>query len=38
LSNLAVGDRIEFTLHVDWEAELPIQITRLRPLPPETQN
>lgn len=33
LSDLAVGDRIEFTLHVDWEAELPIQITRLRQLP-----
>lgn len=37
LSDLAVGERVEFTLHVDWDAELPIQITRLRQLP-ETSN
>jgi hypothetical protein len=36
LSDLAVGDVVEFTLHVDWDGDLPIQITRLRRLPPAT--
>jgi len=35
-AGLAVGDPIEFTLHVDWTADPPVEITRLRRLPPGT--
>jgi Cu/Ag efflux protein CusF len=30
-------DVIEFTLHVDWEADTPVEITRIRELPPGTK-
>jgi hypothetical protein len=35
-AGLAVGDPIEFTLHVDWSADRPAEITRIRKLPPGT--
>lgn len=35
-AGLAVGDAIEFTLHVDWKAEPAVEITRLAKLPPGT--
>ena len=36
LEGLAVNDPIEFTLHVDWQANPPVRITRLHKLPPGT--
>ena len=36
LAGLAVGDPLEFTLHVDWSATPPIRITSLHKLPPGT--
>ncbi len=35
-AGLAVGDPIRFTLHVDWAADRPVEITRLEKLPPGT--
>lgn len=35
-AGLAVGDPVEFTLHVDWRATPPVHITRLAKLPPGT--
>lgn len=34
---LAVNEPVELTLRVDWESEKPVQLTRLRELPPDTQ-
>lgn len=36
IEGIQPGDVIEFTLHVDWEADTPVEITRLRELPPDT--
>lgn len=36
LAALAPGDVVEFVLHVDWESDRPVEITRLRELPPDT--
>jgi hypothetical protein len=33
LAGIGPGDAVEFTLHVDWEAEREIEITGLRRLP-----
>lgn len=35
-AGLAVGDPVELTLHVDWSADRPAEITRLEKLPPGT--
>jgi hypothetical protein len=35
-AGLAVGEPIEFTLHVDWSADPPVEITSLKKLPPGT--
>lgn len=37
LEGIEVADVIEFTLHVDWEAEVPVEITRIRELPRDTK-
>lgn len=37
LEGIEVADVIEFTLHVDWEADVPVEITRLRELPRDTK-
>ena len=37
LEGLAANDKVEITLHVDWEADSPVEITRLRKLPPDTK-
>jgi hypothetical protein len=37
LTGIDVNDAIEFTLHVDWEAETPVEITRVKELPPGTK-
>lgn len=36
LDGIEPGDKIEFELHVDWEADLAVRITSLRELPPDT--
>lgn len=36
-AGLAVGQPIEFTLHVDWSADPPAKITRFKKLPPSTK-
>lgn len=37
LEGIAVADVIEFTLHVDWDADTPVEITRIRELPAGTK-
>ena len=37
LAEIQTNDKVEVTLHVDWEAETPYEITRVRELPPETE-
>jgi hypothetical protein len=35
-AGLAAGDPVELELHVDWSADRPAEITRLKKLPPGT--
>ena len=37
LDGIEPNDVIEFEVHVDWEADLPVEITSLRELPPGTR-
>ena len=37
LEGIEPGDVIEAQLHVDWEADLPVQITGIRELPRDTR-
>jgi hypothetical protein len=37
LAGIQANDKVEVTMHVDWDAETPVQITRVRKLPPETR-
>lgn len=37
LEGIQPGDKIEATLHVDWTADMPVEITALRELPPDTK-
>jgi len=37
LNGIAPGDVVEFDLHVDWQADTPVAITRIRKLPPATR-
>ncbi len=37
LDGVAVGDPVEATMHVDWEADRPVELTRLAELPPGTR-
>ncbi len=37
LAGIQANDKVEVTLHVDWEAEAPVEITRVRELPPDTK-
>lgn len=37
LDGIEPNDVIEFEVHVDWEADLPVRITSIRELPPDTR-
>jgi hypothetical protein len=37
LEGIAPADYVEFDLHVDWQADSPVAITRIRKLPPDTR-
>jgi hypothetical protein len=37
LQGLAANDKVEVTIHVNWEADSPVEIIRLRKLPPDTK-
>jgi hypothetical protein len=37
LEGIAPADYVEFDLHVDWQADSPVAITRLHKLPPDTR-
>ncbi|HEX3556483.1 MAG TPA: copper-binding protein [Thermoanaerobaculia bacterium] len=37
LSGLAANDKVEVTLHVDWQADRAVEITQLRKLPRDTR-
>lgn len=37
LDGIEVGDKVEATLRVDWQADMPVEITGLRELPPDTK-
>ena len=37
LDGIAPRDVVEFDLHVDWEADRAVEITRIRELPADTQ-
>ncbi|HEX4960968.1 MAG TPA: copper-binding protein [Thermoanaerobaculia bacterium] len=37
LAGIAANDKVEVTLHVDWQADRAIEITKLRKLPADTK-
>lgn len=37
LAEIQTNDKVEVTMHVDWDADTPIEITRVRELPPDTK-
>jgi hypothetical protein len=37
LAGIAPADLVEFDLYVDWQADTPVAITRIRKLPPDTK-
>jgi hypothetical protein len=37
LAGLQINDKVEVTMHVDWTADTPVEITRVRELPPQTE-
>ena len=37
LTGIAANDKVEVTLHVDWQADRAVEITRLRKLPRDTR-
>jgi len=37
LEGIAPADYVEIDLHVDWQADSPVAITRIRKLPPDTR-
>lgn len=37
LAGIQANDKVEVTLHVNWDAEAPVEITRVRELPPNTK-
>jgi len=37
LEGIQPGDKVEVTLRVDWNADMPVEITALRELPPDTR-
>ncbi|HEX9940872.1 MAG TPA: copper-binding protein [Thermoanaerobaculia bacterium] len=37
LDGIQANDKVEVTLHVDWDADTPVEITRVRELPQDTQ-
>ena len=37
LTGLVNNDKVEVTLHVDWNADTAVEITKLRKLPPDTR-
>jgi hypothetical protein len=37
LLGLQANDKVEVTLNVDWTADTPVEITRVRELPPDTE-
>lgn len=37
LAGIQANDKVEVTLHVDWDADAPVEITRVRELPPDTK-
>jgi len=37
LAGIQANDKVEVTVHVDWSADTPAEITRVRKLPPDTQ-
>jgi len=37
LAGIQANDKVEVTLSVDWDADTPVEITRVRELPPDTK-
>jgi len=37
LAGIQANDKVAVTMHVDWNAETPVEITRVRKLPPDTR-
>lgn len=37
LQGIEANDKVEVTLHVDWNAERPVEVTRVRELPADTK-
>ena len=37
LAGLQPNDKVEITIHADWRSDKPVEVTRIRKLPPETQ-
>ena len=37
LDGVAIGDPVEVILKVDWDGDVPVQVTSVKELPPDTQ-
>lgn len=37
LAGIRTNDKVEVTMHVDWDAAAPVEIIHLRKLPPDTK-
>jgi len=37
VEGIEANDKIEATLHVDWDSDRPVEITKVRELPPDTK-
>ena len=37
LDGIQANDKVEVTLHVDWASDTPVEITKVRELPPDTR-
>jgi hypothetical protein len=35
LDGLRINDKVEITVHADWQSDRPVEITRIRKLPPD---
>ena len=37
LAGLQANDKVEVTVHADWQSDQPVEVTRIRKLPPDTK-
>jgi hypothetical protein len=37
LTGIQTNDKVQVTIHVDWQADTPVEIIRIQKLPPQTE-